>query len=104
MIWTYRVCRDRQGRYSIREVFYNRDKVIINYSKTPVAVVGASLEELMQLVQWFREAFDSPVLSLEEMDTHIAKLPPKQPSERSKNLSLEQVIADLAIDANLVNQ
>jgi hypothetical protein len=103
MIWTYRVCRDSQGRYSIREVFYNRDKVIINYSKTPVAIVGASIEELMQLVQWFREAFDSPVLSIEEMDAHIAKLPPKQQPERSKNLSLEQVIAELATDTNLVS-
>lgn len=64
MIWTYRVFRDKQGRYSIREVFYNRDNKIVNYSKSPVAIAGASVQELMQLVQWFREAFDLPVLSL----------------------------------------
>ncbi|MBW4603301.1 MAG: hypothetical protein KME29_28000 [Calothrix sp. FI2-JRJ7] len=72
MSWTYRVFRDNQGRYSIREVFYNRDKKIINYSKAPVAVVGTSVQELMQLVEWFREAFDLPVLSLEEVDNEIA--------------------------------
>lgn len=53
MLWTYRVFRDSQGRYSIREVFYDRNNTIINYSKTPVAVVGTSIEELIQLVQWF---------------------------------------------------
>ncbi|GAA6624303.1 hypothetical protein [Scytonema sp. NUACC26] len=102
MTWTYRVCRDSQGRYSIREVFYNRDNVIVNYSKTPVAVLGASIEELMQLIQWFREAFDLPVLSLEEIDAQITMLPPRQKSERSRNISLKQVIAELSTDINNV--
>lgn len=103
MTWTYRVCRDSQGRYSIREVFYNRDNIIVNYSKTPVAVVGASVEELMQLVQWFREAFDEPVLSLSEIDAQIVQ-PQQQQSDRSRNLSLKQVIAELATDTTTVTQ
>ena len=36
MIWTYRVFRDKIGRYSIREVFYERDGRLINYSKQPL--------------------------------------------------------------------
>lgn len=98
MIWTYRVFRDRQERYSIREVFYEQDGTIITYGKAPIVVVGTSLEELMQLVKWFREAFDLPVLSLEEVDAQIAVQPMKPKSDRSRNLSLKQVIAELAIE------
>ncbi|RUT02505.1 hypothetical protein DSM106972_059830 [Dulcicalothrix desertica PCC 7102] len=103
MIWTYRVFRDNQGRYSIREVFYNRDNKIVNYSKAPVVIVGASFQELMQLVQWFREAFDLPVLSLEEVDNEIATQPENQKSDHSKNISLRQVIAELSTDVDAVS-
>jgi|GEM_PF-3268801 len=37
MLWSYRVCRDRSGRYSIREVFYEHDGRLISYGKHPVA-------------------------------------------------------------------
>ena len=104
MIWTYRVFRDNQGRYSIREVFCEHDNTIVNYSKTPVALVGASFEELMQLVQWFKEAFDLPVLSLEEIDAQIAKQGPRKSSDRSRNISLKQVITELTTDADPVSQ
>ncbi|NEP41693.1 MAG: hypothetical protein F6K35_21650, partial [Okeania sp. SIO2H7] len=72
MLWTYRVFRDDNERYSIRELFHSPDGTIIGYGKTPVAAVGASLEELIQMVEWFREAFDLPVLSLAEVDARIA--------------------------------
>lgn len=101
MIWTYRVFRDKSGRYSIREVFYERDGRLINYSKQPVVVVGASLGDLIQLVAWFREAFDSPVLALEDVEAELAANPPtiqpKKPlSDRSQTISFQQVLAELA--------
>jgi hypothetical protein len=92
MMWTYRVFRDSQERYSIREVFYERDNTIISYAEAPVVVVGASFEELMQLVQWFRDAFDLPVLSLEEIDAEMAINKTKSASNGPPNLSLQQVI------------
>lgn len=98
MMWTYRVFRDNQERYSIREVFYESDNTIISYGAAPVAVVGASFEELMQLVKWFREAFDLPVLSLEEIDKQMAMQKPKPENDRPQNLSLQQVMAQLASD------
>ncbi|NEQ25620.1 MAG: hypothetical protein F6K28_42480 [Microcoleus sp. SIO2G3] len=101
MLWTYRVFRDTQDRYSIREVFYDRNNTIINYSKAPVAVVGTSIEELIQLVQWFKEAFDLPVLPLEEVDAQIAAQSLHQ-SDRTKNTSLNQVIAELAADSDSI--
>lgn len=102
MIWTYRIFRDKNGRYSIREVFYEQDGRLLNYSKTPVAPVGSSLEDLIQLVQWFREAFDAPVLSLEAVEAEVAALPTstkKSLKERSETLSLQQVLAQLAEEA-----
>ncbi|WP_166481858.1 hypothetical protein [Scytonema sp. UIC 10036] len=56
MTWTYRVCHDRQGRYSIREVFYNRNNVIINDSKIPVAV--AILRRFWEIVGWVERQLD----------------------------------------------
>jgi hypothetical protein len=98
MLWTYRVFRDSRERYSIREVFYESDNTIISYGAAPVAVVGASFEELMQLVKWFRDAFDLPVLSLEEIDAQMAIQKTKPVSDHPPNLSLQQVMAELASD------
>lgn len=101
MIWTYRIFRDQNGRYSIREVYYERDGRLISYSKNPVAPVGASLEDLIQLVQWFREAFDSPVLSLEAIEAEVSARPvlTKKPlSDRSQTRSFQQVLAQLAAE------
>jgi hypothetical protein len=103
MIWTYRLCRDEQGRCSIREVFYERDNTIIAYSKAPVTLVGDSIEELMQLVQWFREAFELPVLVLEEVDAQIGMQPKKQQADNSRNMSLQQVISQLASETDSVS-
>lgn len=93
MLWTYRVFCDNRGHYSIREVFYERDHTIICYSN-PVAIIGASVEELMQLVQWFKEAFDLPILSLEEADAQI-KARPIQPDEPT--ISLQALREELGL-------
>jgi hypothetical protein len=103
MIWTYRIFCDQKGRYSIREVYYEDDGRLISYGKKPVAPIGASLEELIQLVQWFREAFDAPVLSLEAVETEISAhpLPTKKPlADRSQTLSFQQVLAQFAAETD----
>jgi hypothetical protein len=100
MIWTYRVFRDREGRYSIREVFYERDNTIVAYGKAPIVVVGASLEELIQLVKWFKEAFDLPVLSVEEVDAQIAGQSGSLNSGHKGNIPLSDVIAQLSAEAD----
>jgi hypothetical protein len=104
MIWTYRIFREKNGRYSIREVFYERDGRLLNYGKNPVAPIGSSLEDLMQLVAWFREAFDSPVLSVEAVDAELAAnpimtQPKKSLADRSQNIPLQQVLAQLEEEA-----
>lgn len=102
MIWTYRIFRDALGRYSIREVYYERDGSMIRYSQEPVAAVDASLEDLIRLVKWFKEAFDLPILSTEEVDAQLAAQPKRRPSAGGKNIPLSQVLAELEAEGELV--
>ena len=97
MLWTYRVFRDNQGRYSIREVFYDRDRTIINYGKEPATANDASLEDLQQLVRGFQEAFELPVLELEEVKKSLDDVENqlKDDQKDRPNISLKQVIAEL---------
>lgn len=99
MIWIYRVFHNNQGRYSIREVFYEPDGTIVACSKAPV-VVGASLEELIQLVKWFKDAFDLPVLSIEEVEDKVAKQPKAFKSKQENNIPLNELIAQLSSETD----
>lgn len=101
MIWTYRIFRDSDGRYSIREVYYEDDGSLISYGKKAAMPVESSFENLLQMVEWFREAFDVPVLSLAEVESEIATHAPdasaqKDLSERAQTVPLKQLIAQLA--------
>jgi hypothetical protein len=100
MIWTYRVVRDEIGRYSVREVFYEHDGTLITYSKTPVAPVGSSAEDLLHQVQSLREAFDLPILSIAELETTLNKQEKFQ-KKTGPNISLEQLKAELGLEVEL---
>jgi len=97
MLWTYRIFRDSADRYSIREVFYENDGTLITYGKQPVEALGSSLEDLLQLIHWFQEAFESPILSMEtieaELNDRSSSLENTKPlSDRSDTFSLQEVI------------
>jgi hypothetical protein len=104
MIWTYRVFRDQAGRYSVREVFYERDGSIIGYGKALAALVGDSPEEVLQLIMWFKEAFDLPILSIEAIDEQIAARPAPLNRERRPSMSLQQVRAALSAEMDSVKK
>jgi len=65
----YCVCRNRSGRYAIREVLYEHDGRLISYGKHPVAPLAASLADLSQLVEWYRDALDAPAIFLEAVNS-----------------------------------
>jgi hypothetical protein len=97
MLWTYRIFRDSADRYSIREVLYENDGTLISYGKQPVEALGSSLEDLLQLIHWFQEAFESPILSTETIEAELNKrsnaLENTKPlSDRSDTFSLQEVI------------
>ncbi|NEP11245.1 MAG: hypothetical protein F6K14_13745 [Symploca sp. SIO2C1] len=56
----------------------------------------ASVDGLMRF-QWFKEAFELPVLSVEEVDTQIAARPEDSKGYHSRNVSLQQVMTELDI-------
>ena len=97
MLWTYRIFRDSADRYSIREVLYENDGTLITYSKQPLEALGSSLEDLLQLIYWFQEAFESPILSTETIDAELKSRPnalenTKPLSDRSDTFSLQAAI------------
>ena len=97
MLWTYRIFRDSADRYSIREVFYENNGTLITYGKKPVEALGSSLEDLLQLIHWFQEAFESPILSMETIEAELNDRPgslenTKPLSDRSDTFSLQEVI------------
>lgn len=104
MTWTYRVFRDQTGRYSVREVFYEEDGTLIAYGKTPTALVGDSPEELLQLIAWFKKAFELPILSMDAIDAELAARPPQPPHKQRPNLSFREVVAALSTEADVVQQ
>jgi hypothetical protein len=92
MTWNYRVFREENGDYVIREVFYEDDGAVLACTADPVEPYGQSLEDLARDLESFKEALTLPVLTLADM--------PPAPSvplarDRSKNISLDQVLAEL---------
>lgn len=102
MTWTYRICRDNKGRYSVRELFYERDGALITYTKEPVAPIGTSPEDLLKQMKWFQEAFALPILSTEELDRQLAQQPVRPKADAGKNISLKQLKAELAAEVETV--
>jgi len=101
MTWTYRAVRDEIGRYSVREVFYERDGTLITYSKTPVAPVGSSADDLLHQMQSFRDAFDLPILSVADLEAAISKQAKKTQDKTGSNISLEQLKAELGLEVEV---
>ena len=99
MTWTYRIVRDEIGRYSVREVFHERDGTLITYSKTPVAPVGSSAEDLLHQMQSFRDAFELPILSIADLEAALSKQTKKSEKKAGANISLQELKAELGLES-----
>jgi hypothetical protein len=98
MLWTYRVFHDRDG-YCIRIVYYERDKTLIGYQKEPAMPTGATAEDLLQDIEAFKQAFELPILTMEELDAELAACPPKPKKSQSQNKTLDRVIIELDVES-----
>ncbi|NJO66761.1 MAG: hypothetical protein HC832_04570 [Leptolyngbyaceae cyanobacterium RM1_405_57] len=98
MLWTYRVFHDRDG-YCVRVVYYERDGTLISYQKEPAIPTGETAEELLQDIEAFKQAFELPILTMEELDLKIASYPPKPKKDRSQNQTLDQVMTELDLES-----
>ena len=93
MTWNYRVFREADGAYVIREVHYNADGSIVACTENAVEPFGETLEELAQDLEYFNEALELPVLTMADIPQPSRK---KQKKPRGKNLSREQLMAELS--------
>lgn len=95
MTWNYRVFREDDGDYVIREVFYAEDGSIITCTANPVEPFGSTLEELAQSIEDFKAALVLPVLTLKDIPESHPEL------EQHKNggtISHEQLRAQFGLD------
>jgi hypothetical protein len=95
--WNYRVFRDQDG-YCIREVFYLDDGTIGGCTERAVTPSGDTIEALAQDIEYLKEALGLPVLTLEEVDAAVAARPILPAGDRSQNISLDQLVAELGLE------
>jgi hypothetical protein len=95
MNWDYRVFREENGDYIVREVFYDDDGSILGCTEDAVEPFGRSLEELAEDLESFKAALALPVLTLADIPcgTRI-----ERQKDRSDNVSHEQLVAELGLD------
>lgn len=94
MTWNYRVFREENGDYVIREVFYDKDDCIIGCADNSVELVGRSVEELARNIEWLKEAVELPALT-------FADIPCESKSRfeegKGNNVSHERLLAELGL-------
>lgn len=91
--WNYRVFREQDGDYIIREVFYAEDGTIIGCTENAVEPFGRTLEELEQSLKDFQVALELPVLTLNDIPSSA----PIQKDQRSARITHEQLRAQLGL-------
>ena len=94
MTWNYRVFREDDGDYVIREVFYAEDGSLVGCTADAVEPFGSTLEELAQSLEDFKAALSLPVLTLKDIPESSPK-PKKQ--KTGKTLSHEQLRTQLGL-------
>lgn len=68
MPWNYRVFRDRDGQYAIREVFYSDDGRLEGWTEEPVYPRAESLAGLRTELEHYAAAMEMPVLDLPSIE------------------------------------
>ena len=96
MTWNYRVFRENEHEYVIREVFYADDGTILACTAEPVEPFGQSIEELARSIEDLKAALQLPVLTFDDIPPSEAV---EQLSERGSTVSQEDIRATLGLDA-----
>lgn len=94
MTWNYRVFREDDGDYVIREVFYAEDGSIMTCTANPVEPFGSTLEELAEAIEDFKRALELPVLTLSDIPSSHPELERRR---NGKGIPLEEVLAELGL-------
>lgn len=93
--WNYRVFRDNENEYVIREVFYAEDGAILACTQEPVEPFGLSIDELAGTIDDFQAALTLPVLTVDDIPQRAET---KQLRERAKTVRQEDIRATLGLE------
>ena len=94
MSWNYRVFKEANGDYIVREVFYDEDGSIISCTKNGVEPIGQSLEELTEDIEYYQAALTLPVLTLADIPK-VAHT--KRVRTQTNTISHEQLLQELGL-------
>lgn len=97
--WNHRVFKEANGDFILREVFYDQNGSILGCTEKSIEPFGRSLEELADDIQSLQAALSLPILTLD--DVPVQNLAEKPPSEKPKNISQEQLMAELGISSQI---
>jgi GTP:adenosylcobinamide-phosphate guanylyltransferase len=69
--WNYRVLSQKSGDetvYSIHQVFYDEQDLVVKYVKVPISLIATDLEDMVEDMQLALEAFDQPIIKIETLN------------------------------------
>jgi hypothetical protein len=98
MKWDYRVFREEDGTYVIREVYYDTDGAIVACTQDSVEPFGDSLEELARDIEWFKEALTRPVLTLADVPKRQSRNHAQTRNTNGRRTSIEEVRQRLGLN------
>lgn len=99
--WNYRVFREKNGDYVIREVFYGEDGAIIGCTTNPVEPFGQTVEELRKSLIDFQEALTHPVLTTADVPQQTMS---RQKTMKRHTISSADVRAQLGLAPSKTNK
>lgn len=83
---------------------YETDGALIGYHQEPAVPGGRTAEELAQDIEWFKQAFELPILTREEVEAELAQQPSKPRPVQRRRKRLEELEAELESWTVLVNR
>lgn len=69
--WNYRLFKNSNGDFSVREVYYNEKNEVEFWVDRPCSPFGEDLEEITSDINKFSEALIRPILDENELNTTL---------------------------------
>ena len=69
--WNYRLLSQKSGDdtvYSIHQVFYDEQDLVVKYVKVPISLIATDLEDMVIDIELALEAFNEPIIKIETLN------------------------------------
>jgi hypothetical protein len=69
--WNYRVLSQKSSNetvYSIHQVFYDEQDIVVKYVKVPISLIATDLEDMVEDIELALEAFNQPIIKIETLN------------------------------------